>query len=402
MPRLRDLIAAFALGAGSVAGSVYYVDSAISYRLLKSLLYRQQVTIPPSLLPPNVKQPLVGKPLDADAHRRLAAAIWREPMLQPLANTLYVGMRDDRAPTTLVERQVTLLSALGWRSTAAQENLIIHDLLDAPHIERVVDRGDALLRRRQVLGFANQMLATLEATPQTREFVIRRLAQRPPWRSDYLVATSQSATPAFLAARIATVNALMQLGSGPSNREIAPVLNGLVASGNGAQAYRLWARYAGKGTEAPVVNDGDFRDANRRGPDAEIVLPFDWRFQSDIGADAEPADDGSGVAIDWSGRGVPVFLSQLVPVTAGDRYALTIAGDANAIDLGGLLSPALVCNGRQVLFDVVANSAGAAAFRSDPVPAGCSIAQLVIAGRPRDTSAPVSATLHRVTMRSIG
>ncbi len=395
--RVGAVIAATGAAAASLASSGYYVRALADSRWLTGQDLHKVVPVPAAMLPAGAVQKVAGRAMGPADRPVLAAAVWRDPLDQHLANLHYVDLVDGHADDSAVARQAQLLSALGWRDSSAQLNLILRSAL-AGDVAPVLDRADALLRRRKLLAPANQMLAAAEAVPAVTHLVAVRLAARPPWRSDYMVASAQSATPAFLAVRAATLGRLFAMGSPPSRREIAPVLSGLTAAGQGNDAYALWSRFVGPRRAGMVVNDPDFRKAGQLAAANETVLPFEWQLNADMGYGASPARDGAGIEINWDGKGVPVFLSQAVPVRAGLQYRLVIAGQGNATRLVDLFQPTLACGARQLAFEAVGVANTGVTFRSEPVPAGCAIAVLAIGARVRDDAAPVGAIVQRIVM----
>lgn len=395
-----NVVAAALAAAVTLAGTGYCVAAANADRALGGGDIQRIARLPPGVLPAQLTQKISGYPLTAPQRDLLRGAVWRTPMDQALANIVYVDLAQAGASSATLARQARLLASLGWRDTPSQQNLLLRDAL-AGSYQSVLDRGDALLRRRKLMAVANQLLAAMETTPEGGRLLVARLAAGPVWRSDYLVATSQAAPPPFLAVRRRTLLALMAAGSPVSRREIAPVLNNLVAAGDDTGAYMLWTRYVGRRNEAEgdVLYDGRFRRVV--GQDAGPVLPFDWQLHSDLGYEAL-VPGSSGLEVNWDGKGLPVFATQRVPVRARAAYRLRLTGQVNGATFGSLFQPILTCGTVPVRFDAVRADDREGIFQSGPIPAGCGTADFALTGRLRDSVAPTSAQVTSARLSPLG
>jgi hypothetical protein len=170
----------------------------------------------------------------------------------------------------------------------------------------------------------------LEAEPQTRLAVYHRLKQRVPWRPNYLRTATFLSNPVIIEGRVQTFNRLQASGDRILRWELAPSVAAMVASGLTADAFTLWRRHSN--VPATPLHDGNFRIAVAAGTDTDSVFPFEWEFLSGSGFSAYPSQDGlngANVAVQWDGRGVPVFMRQLTSATPGHyRVSFRVDGDA--------------------------------------------------------------------------
>lgn len=81
-----------------------------------------------------------------------------------------------------------------------------------------------------------------------------------------------------------------------------------------------------------AMHDPNFRIAVGAGANTDFSFPFEWQFFSGSGFSVYPSEDGlngATVAIQWDGRGLPVFMSQLTSATPGNyRFSFKVDGDA--------------------------------------------------------------------------
>jgi len=339
--------------------------------------------------------PPLPQPLDNEQRQRIRAALWRNPLDQQLVNYLYVDAVRASGNNSSTLRTAKLLAALGWRYTPAQQNLMLRAAIDQRYVE-VVDRADALLRRQKLTEQAMTMLMAMEAIPQVHRLVVDKLVGDPMWRYDYLLRIGPQSLPQVIDARFRTLRMLLQTPSSVSRAEIAPALEALIANGRGRDANALWILKAGPQRGENILRDENFHGAAKLAAD-DTHIPFEWQMYQNLGYSADVG--GQGVIINWDGRGIPVFMSQLVPVEADRSYVLAVEGKADSDSLGKLLSPVLDCRTGKSPFTVLDSSAGVTRFRSTPVPGGCDIATLSIGGNIDAGRRPVSMEIARIVLQ---
>ena len=149
----------------------------------------------------------------------LAAAIRGDPLNPRLVNAFYVSTASGRADENTVEAAAALLARMGWRYSAAQQNIFFRGVI-RDDFAVVMDRADALLRRQRLISPMFQLLAGMESVAAARPWVVKKLSMSPPWRSSYLVATGQIANPALASARLSTLRDLKRscCGGEPQDR----------------------------------------------------------------------------------------------------------------------------------------------------------------------------------------
>lgn len=355
-----------------------------------------QITPPPrAFVPPNMAVPPIQPRLTARQRQQIRSELWRSPLDQQLVDYLYVdAVRADgnSAATLPVAR---LLAELGWRYTPAQQNLMLRAAIDGRFAD-VIDRADALMRRQKLTDQAMTMLMAMEAIPQVHDLVVDKLLGDPMWRYDYLLRISPQSLPQVVDARFRTLRVLLRTPDGVSRAELAPALYALVAQERGVDANILWTLKAGKRQGDNVLRDGDFRMAAQLSGE-EVHIPFEWKLNQNLGYSADAG--GRGVIVNWDGRGVPLFMSQLVSVQPGRSYVLSIDGNTDSGSLQTLLSPTLDCGAVKQVFAPVGGRGERAQFQSAAVPKGCDIATLGIGGDIDAGRRAVSMDIARVVLR---
>ena len=363
---------------------------------LATTLQRQLAPLPSGLLPNGIQQPKVS-PLAADKIAILRAAIWRDPLNPALFNLLYANSVRIRRPEAEIRRQAVILGRLGWRYTPAQQNLLYRSLLNNSFVN-AVDRADALLRRQKETAFAFTVLSTMEAIPQVHDVVVNRLRGNPKWRRDYLMTITPQSSPALLDVRPTTLAALSRTVIGIGREEIAPSLVALVATGRGRVAHALWDQRGTRQTDGNLVYDPDFQQAAVLAK-SDTVIPFEWSFSQDLDYSAQPSSEG--VLINWNRRGVPAFLTQVVPVVSGRGYALTVQGTSDNGDLASTLAPALVCGTISVPLTPSEGRNGEARYLTGSLPQACDMATLTINGAVDSGAGTVNLNLRHIVLQLI-
>jgi hypothetical protein len=376
----------------SLAAAGYSAWTQIVYvNLIHAAPAAHIAPLPEGVLPPGVAMPPAQPELGKDARTALESALWRDPLDPRLFNLVYADAVRTGLPEAVVQRDADILAKLGWRFVPAQQNLIMRAGLDNDPIA-LLDRVDALLRRQRLAALCN----AVEANPQTQNLVIDRLRSRPMWRHGYLGAIGPQTPPEVLAARVRTLNVLLRSPGGVNREEMAPSLIALAATGNGRDASRLWARLVGGRADSNLVFDPDFHRAAEHASMGDSGIPFEWRVGQDLGYSGQVTTNG--VTINWDRRGVPTFLSQLLPVQPGSSYRLAIRGRSDGGALGNLLTPTIICGNMIVELSLVAERLGEAVYRSPPLPKACDMGTLAINGRIDTGAGSVNIDITHVAL----
>lgn len=385
-------------GVLSLAAAIWAVSLQNQRAQLLAGKPAQLVPPPREYLPPGVKMPPVQPRLTRRQREEIRAALWRSPLDQQLVDYLYVDAvrAAGGGPATLPLAR--LLTELGWRYTPAQQNLMLRAAVDGRYAD-VINQADALLRRQKLADQAMAMLMAMEAIPQVHHLVVDKLLGDPMWGYDYLLRIGPQSLPQVIDARYRTLRVLLRTPDNVSRAELAPALQALIANGRGHDADTLWTMKAGPRPRDNVLRDGDFRMAAQLAGE-EIRIPFEWQMNQNLGYSADPG--GKGVTINWDGRGIPVFMSQVVPVQPGRSYMLSIAGTSYNGALPALLAPVLDCGAAKATFVPLDGQGGAARFRSAPVPKGCDLATLAIGGEIDAGRRAVSMDIERVVLQPVG
>ena len=397
--RLSRITTAGLVGLLSAAAAIYSgVLEQQRLLVLANEMYAQLAPIPPGLVPAGAVVVQPSEPLTVAEHNVIAGAMRRDPLDIKLFNLIYANSVRTGAPAATVQREAGLLAKLGWRFTPTQQNLIVRAALNED-VDGIVDRADGLLRRKTLPALSFAMLAVIEAIPQTSRYVAAKLLGNPPWRQDYLSVINPQSPRALLEGRIRTLEALLKGARSMTREEISPSLVALTATGHGRAAYRLWLRQSRRPDGANLVSDPDFRQAsNLLGTDGNI--PFEWKLGRGIGYSVQAST--SGAAIEWDQHGVPLFMAQLVPVAAGQRYVLTIAGvGAPGVPLSSLLAPTIDCGTVSVHPDRTDSRNGWARYAFPALPPACDLGQLTLSGALDVGTGNASFTIAAVRLQRI-
>lgn len=398
MPRGTALATGVMAGVLSLAAAVWAVSLQNQRSLLLASKPAQLVPPPREYLPPNVAMPPIQPPLTDVQRARIRAALWRSPLDQQLVDYLYVDAVRTAGSGRATLPLAKLLGELGWRYTPAQQNLMLRAAVDGRFTD-VIDQADALLRRQKLADQAMAMLMAMEAIPQVHHLVLDKLLGDPMWGYDYLLRIGPQSLPQVIDARFRTLRVLLRTPDGVSRAELAPALQALIGSGRGRDADALWTMKAGPRLRDNVLRDGDFRMAAQLAGE-ETRIPFEWQMNQNLGYSADPG--GTGVIINWDGRGIPVFMSQVVPVQPGRSYMLSITGTGDNGALSALLSAVLDCGFAKAAFVPVDGQGGTARFRSAPIPKGCDLATLAIGGDIDAGRRAVSMDIGHIAMQPTG
>lgn len=377
----------------SLGAASYSAAMQIEYnRVLAATRSSQIVPLPAGALPAGSKAP-ASRPLEATSRQAITQLVWRDPLNPRLANLLYVDAVQTAGSTTQA-RQAAFLSQLGWRFTPAQQNLMVRAALMGNY-DQVLDRVDALLRRQKLPGPAYAALNAMEALPDAQGKLIARLQGQPLWRRDYLAVIGSQSPPALLDGRLRTLRTLLATPTGMSREEMAPSLIALDATGRSRAAHQLWLRRAGL-PGSDLLYDPDFRQASAVAGTSDTVTPFEWRLGQGLGYSTTPSLEG--VMISWDHRGVPIFLSQRVPLAPGRQYVLAVRAHSDTGEAQPLLMPALTCGVVSVSPTGVDVRGEESRYRFGPLPPACDMATLTLGGRLDSGTATTTMTVKRVAL----
>jgi hypothetical protein len=167
---------------------------------------------------------------------------------------------------------------------------LLNDSFYRKDFEAALERADILLRTRpEISAYVFAYLALIAEDPKGEALLISQLAPRPSWRGQFFEALPRTLrgvnTPFLL------MTALMRSGSPPSNEELAPYLDFLIAKNRDDLAYNVWLRFLPKDRleRLALLTNGSFEDT-------PSGLPFDWRIAPGVNAIAEVASLGAGGA----------------------------------------------------------------------------------------------------------
>jgi hypothetical protein len=396
------IAAASLVGLVSLAATAYSAGAQVEEAQFSAITAAAQIApLPKGLLPPGTALPPELPGLTAGQREQIGQRLWRAPLNPRMFNLLFADAVRGGNSEESVERLAGLLAQLGWRYTPAQQNLMLRAII-AGDASEVLDRVDGLLRRQRQPALAYTALSAMEAIPDVQDSVIQKLLVQPDWRGDYLSFISHESQPALLEARVRTMAALLRSRSGMSRQEMAPSLIALAATGKADAAHELWLTRQGEGSGSEnLVYDPDFQEAYSHVGTAELGIPFEWRLGRDLGYAAYATADG--LAINWDRRGVPIFLTQVVPVQPGRRYTLLLQGEADSTSLRQLLSPSLLCGRQAIRFEADGEPGqGAASYRTGPLPEQCDMGVLAINGAVDSGSGPVNIRLERIVLQPGG
>lgn len=392
---MRRIVVAGGAALLSVGLTASYAAHRVAYA-------QTMATAPAHASPPAAMLALLGQaeppvvPTTPALRRRVATLLMRDPISQSAYNLWYVAelTRPGVAPQTLAT-DANLLGRLGWRDTAALQNLIFRKLVtDDP--EGLMDLVDALLRRQKLVPQSMALMEAVEQFPQSRRFLLRKLLSNVPWRDALLMDGANNRTPAFQTGRIQTLLALRRAGQRFQRSDVDSFVGALVASGRTAEAARLWTLYAGTPPPGSALRDPNFAAARLLADQAGAPGPFEWTFASGIGFSATPTRD-EGLAIDWDGQGAPLFASQTIAPAGGLPRTLVVQSGTGRLD--DVLRFTLSCGGSELEFLPGTVSGDTQRFTLEPGSLDCAAPVFAISGRPDIGSRSVDVALRQVLLR---
>ena len=330
------------------------------------------------------------------APAELATAFSKDPLNQNLVNAAFVLW-----PEKLTEAQkstwLSVMRKMGWRSTPALQTMINEAAL-RQDFSGVLILADALLRRNQLFDQSAGLMNLLEAEPSTWPGVYKRLRERAPWRTNYLQVAGSIRQEAVIDGRIRTLRQLHASGDSLTRQELAPSIAAIVNAGKVADAVQIWRKHS-KAAATPL-HDSDFQIAVGEGANTEFTYPFEWEFLSGPGFSAFPSEDGlsgANVAIQWDGRGVPVFMRQQTSATPG-HYRLSFRVDGDAQKFASKVGVRFRCGSEVIRLRnaVKLNTQFVIAETIEPV--SCEFPWIDIYGEIQDRGAAVELSFNRVTL----
>lgn len=333
------------------------------------------------------------------AKTELASAFSGDPLNQNLVHAGFVSNSSGMSAADRA-RWIAVMRKMGWRSTPTLQT-IINNALETQNLNDIIVVADALLRRRQLFEQAVGLMNLLETEPATKNGVYNRLKKKVPWRTDYLQLGGEIKVPQIIDARIQTINRLQASGDLLTRQELAPSVSAMVAAGRLKDAHAIWR--ANTRAAPTALHDGNFRVAVGAGADTNFSFPFEWQFYSGTGFSTYPSKDGlSGaiVAIQWDGRGVPLFMSQLTSATPGN-YRFTFKVDGDAQQFATKIGVRFRCGSETIALrnKVLPNSQLVTAETIAPVP--CKFPWLDIFGQIQERGAAVDLAFSRVALARV-
>ena len=229
----------------------------------------------------------------------------------------------------------------GWRDRLTQ--IYWYDAaMQANDIERAALRADALLRANPNLEGAAKLLAPLEATPEGRLALARRLAEAPAWSQVYFHA-GQAPDATRLENRAQVALAAVKQDNVLKCDRMGRFARELLLNGMRRDAENLWRASCGTTGAAPargMLADGNFELLAKSTEQA----PFGWRkFASgDLAVDlVEIAPNAHAVRARSTASVTRLILSQAVDVPPG-HWRVRARGSVPA----GRIVISLDCDGR--------------------------------------------------------
>lgn len=385
------VVLSLALSGGYAAGRV--ADARVTGGRLPTRI------LPPAVLaeflPPQAQR---RRPANAQARASIAEALLGDPLNPRLFNLWYVSQSDCRGevPPAALARDARLLKRLGWRHTPALQNLLIREIV-REDVPAMLDTVDALLRRQELTGPSIAVIEAAEQVPEGRRLVLQRLRAGVPWRDAVLVGGGNNRTAAFQTGRLATLRGLIAGGQRLERGYLEGFVAALVAAGRAREASDLWSSFAGPPPRGSLLRDPDFTKARRLGDVAGSPTAFEWTLSSGIGYSAIAAGAGQGLAIDWGGRGAPLFASQTIVPRGALPKTLVIDSDPSA-RLDVAMRPTLSCGGRELVYRFAGRQGGRFRFVLDGGNLPCSAPTFAIGGAPDTGLRSVNLAIRNVSL----
>ena len=180
---------------------------------------------------------------------------------------------------TLGNPHLKTVGLLGWRDSQSQAKLMMVGLSEADR-PLVIDRMDALLRRREISSESFQLVSLMLGDAELRGLLADRLLENPPWRSELFAATPKFANADAANSMGSMLVDLMAGGAQISDPEKAAVYASLLTLGQTDTLARV-AEEVDEETQRDGINDAAFvRFATLSVDTEETTNPFAWQYGS--------------------------------------------------------------------------------------------------------------------------
>jgi hypothetical protein len=230
-------------------------------------------------------------------------------------------MRAGRGEAASANAIIAFAGQRSWRDWRVQDRLL-EQAARLGNWDAVMAHADALLRTDPhgvLQPSIFRLLNALASQPLPRAALVKRLAQQPWWRRNYLQRLGTTADGGVLPPDDAdAILAGLTSTSAPAlPEEYQPYLALLVAHGRFSEAIATWRRLSRRQDAFDLVREGDFA-----GP--ADGSNFTWRPASGPGVWSEIVHAGSSYAfhVAYDGFSSPVFPTQQLLVLAPGRYRL--------------------------------------------------------------------------------
>jgi hypothetical protein len=281
----------------------------------------------------NVDQAIVPWPFRAAADRAATIAYLdqRRPAKATAAARLAIAHepRDARSiaayATSLLEqgdeegaaKAYAVSRALGWREPWTNVYWFGERLRNGDPAGAAT-YADALLRQSPALSRRNRMFDPIEATPEGRAAIARRLAAAPAWQASYFLDTTAPGegdpiARADVARRLARDEHVRDCGL------VAPLLSALVRVRQPASALEVYRLHCAADAASSIIADGLFLRANIAAPST----PLDWQFSAegaiDVRLERRQGIRGRAVIVSNEGPIEFAFIGQLSLAAPGEH-----------------------------------------------------------------------------------
>jgi|GEM_PF-3242210 len=331
--------------------------------------------------------------------RQINALVLANPLDQGLVNLMYVDRL--RTTDTAPRRLITALADLGWRNTAAQQNLILQ-AVGEKDLDTIIRRTDGLMRRSVHVEPGLNMLQFVELYPKSQPILVERLGAQPTWRDRFFDQAIDLDNRALITARARTLLRIVTSKGELSRREAWLSLRTLGQAGLFEEALTISNYVISKENQQKnrEIADPDFKQLGARLSRAQPVLPFEWEIPKTRGVSVNTHQSAAGneVTLRWNGRGAPVLMQKLTDIQPDTLAVLKIRGDTNAGSLDQNIRVILKCgDGSSVTFtpeNKISPTIDKLWQANGPTP--CRFANLQILGRPRDIARSIIIDLNRI------
>lgn len=385
-----------ALALGAVVLAHAAVTRAIAYTMRAGATERAHALAPDdgrisALLSEQLAGPEAtpAERVRADALARIA--LRQDPTAVSAVATLGINaaIRGDTPAARRFFAQADVLSRRDLRTRLWS----IEDAVSRNDISSALRNYDIALRTSRIApDLLFPVLAGAITTPEIRTGLVRILATRPLWGSQWLTYSSGNGPDATATAALF---ADLEHAKVPITYDArSALLRRLVGQGAINAAWRYYASFT------PGVDRRRSRDPQFRAHHA-IPAPFDWTVIEDNGVSASIQRGQDGGIFDFSvASGIGGAILQQMQLLPAGRYA--IKGAVTGIDPNEPARPywRLACtNGREVgRIDLPAEGRFAGTF---DVPAGCDTQYLTLVARPSTQVSGIAGQLTRAALTPV-